>query len=220
MTIKFLSVVLFCAVLFISACEDQGNPVTVNTPTPTLTSITPDSGKAGDTITVVGTNFGSSRGSSTVKFGSANAAAYAAWSTTLIKAIVPSGVSSGNTTVAVTVGGKTSGTRTFKSISSVAAVSFTNDIMPLINQYGCKGCHGAGSTFNNFNITTYANLMLGNSSNGPVVTPGNGANSVIVRKLLGTAGFGARMPNGGPLYMSSTEIQKFIDWINQGALNN
>lgn len=209
MTIKFLSLFLFCALLFISACEDQGNPVLVNTPTPTLTSVSPDSGKAGDTITVVGTNFGSSRGTSTVKFGTTNAAAYLMWTATQIKAIVPSGLSSGNTTVAVSVGGKTSGSRTFKSLSTVSFVSFSSAILPLIASYNCASCHpGNGG----FSVASHALIVTR-------VTPGNGDGSLIVQKLRGTAA-GSRMPASGPPYMSTTEIQTFVDWINQGALNN
>ena len=41
-----------------------------------------------------------------------------------------------------------------------------------------------------FRSTIYQHLMLGTSLHGPVVTPGNGEGSVIIKKLRGTAGFG------------------------------
>jgi len=216
MNVKILSTIFLAAMLFISACEDQGDdPVAANVPTPTLTSVSPDSGKTNDTITVVGTNFGSSRGSSTVAFGGTNAGTYVSWSATQIKAVVPSGLSTGNVNVTVNVGGKSSNTKSFKSLAAVTLVKFSTDISPLIASYNCASCHpGNGG----FSVASHATILAGGST-GNTVIPGNGAGSNIVKKLLGTAGFGSRMPQGGTP-MTSAEIQKFIDWINQGALNN
>jgi len=61
--------------------------------------------------------------------------------------------------------------------------------------------------------------MLGTSLHGPVVTPGNGEGSVIIKKLAGTAGFGSQMPFGGQPLPDST-INKISLWITQGALND
>ncbi|MCK9409783.1 MAG: IPT/TIG domain-containing protein [Bacteriovoracaceae bacterium] len=190
--------------------------IIIITGSPLLTSIAPDSGKTGDTITVNGSNFGSSRGTSVVSFGSIPAITYVSWSETQIKSVIPVGLASGSINVSVTVGSKTSNAKPFKGI---VLITFSTDITGLINKYNCKSCHGAGSTFNNFNLTTYENLMLGTSSHGPVVTKYDGANSIIVKKLLGTAGFGGRMPQGGGT-LTDDEIQKIIEWINQGALKN
>lgn len=220
MSLRLLTLISVSLLLFIAACEDQGDPVTVAGPTPTLVSVSPDSGKTNDTITIVGNNFGTTRGTSIVTFGSVNAGTYISWSGTQIKAVVPSGVTTGNVNIAVTVTGKSSNTKIFKALSPVTLVKFSTDIQPIIASYNCASCHGNGSTFNNFNITTYANLMAGTSSHGPVITPNDGTNSYIVKKLLGTASFGGRMPQSGPPYLSNAEIQKFIEWINQGAINN
>lgn len=95
-------------------------------------------------------------------------------------------------------------------------ISFSGFVLPTFVQYGCTGCHGGQ---NNLFVNTYANLMLGNSNNGPVITPGNGNGSVLIQKLRGTASFGARMPLGGPFLQNST-IDSIAAWINQGALNN
>src|SRR3981081_3569287 len=81
-----------------------------NTPSPpptvpSLIGASPTSGPVGTSVTVTGTNFGASRGTSTIKFNGA-AATPTNWSATSIVAPVPSGATTGNVTV--TVGGQTS----------------------------------------------------------------------------------------------------------------
>lgn len=296
MNMKIFSTILLSALVFISACEDQGNPVTTPTETPTpsitaiapdsgkvtdtvkiagtnfgsvqgtgivkfgivsattfkswsatqieviiptgattdsisvtvnnktsnkkifkvliaanapnITSVTPDSGKVGDTITVNGTNFGTTQSSSTVSFGATNATTIVLWSATQLKVVVPNGVSIGTTTIAMTVNSQSSNAKAFKVFTPVTIISFLNDIRPLINNYGCSGCHPGNA---GFSVTTHADIISR-------VTINNGDGSLLVQKLRGMAS-GDRMPRGGP-FMTSSEIQKFVDWINQGALNN
>jgi hypothetical protein len=217
MTVNHLIALFLFSMLFIAACDDQGDPVTAAVPTPTLSSVSPDSGKAADTITVTGTNFGSTRGISVVSFGGTNAAAYVSWSATQVKAVVPSGLSSGAVNVTVTVGGKSSNTKPFKSLSTATAVRFSTDILPLITTYNCAGCHpGNGG----FSVASYSTILAG-GSRGNTVVPGDSSASFIIKKLRGTltGGQGSRMPQGGP-YMTDSEIKKFSVWIQQGALNN
>jgi Tol biopolymer transport system component len=76
-------------------------------PAPTITSITPDEGQVGDEVTIAGTEFGSTRGSSYVSFGATQATDYVSWSDTEIKVKVPAGVS-GTVDVTVTTGSGTS----------------------------------------------------------------------------------------------------------------
>jgi RHS repeat-associated protein len=70
------------------------------TPSPSISSLTPASGPVGATVTIAGTNFGSSQGASTVKF-SGIAASVTSWTASSIVATVPSGASSGPVTVTV-----------------------------------------------------------------------------------------------------------------------
>jgi hypothetical protein len=76
------------------------------TTTPSITSISPASGTVGSSVTISGSNFGASQGSSTVNFG-VNHATVTSWSNTSITATVPS-LSPGAVSVSVTVGGTTS----------------------------------------------------------------------------------------------------------------
>ncbi len=92
--------------------NNQSSPASffaTGTPTsysgPEISSLSPSSGDIGTWVTITGTNFGSSQGSSTVAFGGAAATAMS-WSSTEILAIVPNAAISGN--VVVTVAGQPS----------------------------------------------------------------------------------------------------------------
>jgi hypothetical protein len=73
--------------------------VTVINQPPTITSISPTSGPAGTLVTINGSNFGATQGSSFVSFGTTQASINS-WSDTQIIAVAPSGLSG---TVPVTV---------------------------------------------------------------------------------------------------------------------
>lgn len=88
---------------------------------------------------------------------------------------------------------------------------YTPDITAIIDKYGCAGCHGGSG---GLDVTPYTSLMS-TGLHGPVVVA-NDSNSVIVRKLKGTADFGARMPFGGP-YLTAAEIAVVVQWIMGGA---
>ena len=98
-------------------------------------------------------------------------------------------------------------------LASVKAQPYYDpDILNLLNVHGCEGCHGgSGQLF----VTPYNNIFA-TGLHEPVVVPFD-SNSVIVKKLKGTAGFGSRMPQGGP-FLSDSEIQVFVQWIMGGAL--
>jgi hypothetical protein len=176
------------------------------TPSPIISFTIPDSGKKGDTIVVRGTNFGDFDSNCTIRFGSINGAILT-WNDTTIQTIVPQSTSSGITQIVVIRGIKISNPISFNILPTITQVSFQNDIRPLINAYGCSGCHPGNG---NFSVATHATIITR-------VSVGNGDGSLLVQKLRGQAG--TRMPVGGP-FMTSVEIQKFVDWINQGALNN
>ncbi len=95
--------------------------------------------------------------------------------------------------------------------SALAQKFYTPDITNIIESHGCAGCHGGSG---GMDITPYASFMT-TGIHGPVVVAGD-SNSVVVKKLKGTAGFGARMPYGGP-YLTDAEIQVFVQWIMSGA---
>jgi len=70
---------------------------------PNITTLSPTSGAVGTSVTITGTGFGSSQGTSTVTFNGTAATTIASWGATSIVTTVPTGATTGN--LVVTVGG-------------------------------------------------------------------------------------------------------------------
>jgi hypothetical protein len=70
---------------------------------PSITSLSPTAGRAGTPVIITGTNFGLTQDTSTVQFNGKTATTISSWSSSLIKAVVPAGATTGK--VVVTVGG-------------------------------------------------------------------------------------------------------------------
>ena len=83
-------------------------------PPPAITSLTPGSGRAGASITIAGSNFGATQGTSAVTFFNNVTAPVTSWAATSITATVPAGAATGNVTV--TVGGAVSNGAAFTVI--------------------------------------------------------------------------------------------------------
>lgn len=92
---------------------------------PSITSLSPTSGAVGTLVTIAGSGFGTTQGSSTVQFNGATATSITSWSATSIKASVPTGATTGN--VVITVGGIASNGKSFtvKPTPSIASLSPT-----------------------------------------------------------------------------------------------
>src|SRR5947207_4946120 len=108
-------------VVTVGGQASNGVTFTVTAPAPSLTSLTPPSGAVGTAVTIAGTNFGATQGSSTVTF-NGTAATPTSWSATSLVAPVPPGATTGN--VVVTVGGQGSNGVTFTV--TAPAPSLTN----------------------------------------------------------------------------------------------
>lgn len=84
------------------------------------------------------------------------------------------------------------------------------------------GCHVPGGTGpmslqSGVSFTTLVNV---NSAYGGLrVAPGDAANSVLYKKIIGAAGVGAIMPSGRPP-LNTDERNAIQTWINNGAQNN
>lgn len=128
-------------------------------PAPALSGITPGSGPAGNEVTLMGTDFGATRGSSYVRFGSIQATSYTAWGDTQVKCLVPSGAS-GTVQVKLTTTAGTSNGKNFTVTSPSPATTF----------YFAEGYTGEG--FQEY-------LCIGNSNPG----------AVTVGVCYGTSGF-------------------------------
>ncbi|HET8889243.1 MAG TPA: IPT/TIG domain-containing protein [Candidatus Angelobacter sp.] len=110
------------------------------TVTPTITSLAPTAGPIGTVVTINGSKFGATRGSSTVTFAGITATP-ATWSDTQITAAVPAGVALGAASVVVTVPG--SGSSNSASFTVVAPLAISASPSPAANANG----------WNNSNVT-------------------------------------------------------------------
>jgi hypothetical protein len=93
-----------------------------------------------------------------------------------------------------------------------APVNFETQIQPLIAE-NCLDCHSADKRKGGLSLATYADILEG-GKDGPVIRPGNSANSMIVHRLLGTAG--EQMPKEG-VPLEPYEVALVRRWIDEGA---
>ncbi len=95
------------------------------TVTPGINVITPSSEAPGTSVTITGTNFGATQGTSTVAFNGTAATSISNWSAISFVAVVPTGATTGN--VVVTVGGLASNGSWFTVLAtpSIASLSVT-----------------------------------------------------------------------------------------------
>jgi YD repeat-containing protein len=78
------------------------------TAAPSITSLTPNTGPVGSSITIAGSNFGGSQGNGSVKF-NGTTATITSWSASSIVAVVPAGATTGNVVVTAAGGVAASG---------------------------------------------------------------------------------------------------------------
>ncbi len=101
-----------------------------------------------------------------------------------------------------------------------AAVSFKNDVKPLLDKY-CSECHvkgGDGANASGFVTESYDSVMKGTKF-GPVVVAQDPLSSSLYRLVAGKVDPSIRMPHGKEA-LTQDEIQKIEQWIEQGAKNN
>jgi RHS repeat-associated protein len=156
---------------------------------PVISSLNPTSGATGTSVVITGSNFGSTQGTSTVKFAGV-VAAVTNWSNTgtSITATVPSGIPNGNETVVVTVGGVQSNGKTFTvtnpSISGLSINSAPVDQEITIN--GSNFGSSQGSSTVTFNSTS-AIPSFWNTSSIVVPVPTGATTGNIVVTVSGNA---------------------------------
>ena len=96
--------------------------------------------------------------------------------------------------------------------SGSESVQFVRDLAQTVVTT-CIDCHGGMQPAGRLNLTTFNGLLRGGDS-GPIVVPGKPDESLLIKKLRGTAG--QRMPlRKAPL--DDALIQKFETWIAEGA---
>ena len=95
--------------------------------------------------------------------------------------------------------------------AAAAKVDYDADVRPILSQH-CYSCHGIDAQQSGLRLDLRQNALRGGDY-GPVITPGNSADSKLIRRLVGGDG-GLQMPPTGPL--SNDEIGILRAWIDQG----
>jgi RHS repeat-associated protein len=154
---------------------------------PTISNLSIPSGAVGASVTITGTNFGTSQGTSTVKFNGTTATA-TSWGTSSIVVTVPTGATTGN--VVVTVSNKASNGFAFTvvpapSISTLstntgavgAAVTITGTNFGTSQGTGSVTFNGTGATVTSWNATTIGVTVPSGATTGNVVVNASGVAS-------------------------------------------
>lgn len=109
------------------------------------------------------------------------------------------------------------------STAPVPETTFTS-IQSTLFATKCGGCHGSSGGLTFSGTGAYADLVSAPEKNSPLcdselrVNPGDPDNSVLIKRLEGTA-CGPRMPKGGtPL--TTEQIAAIRNWILAGAADN
>jgi hypothetical protein len=92
------------------------------------------------------------------------------------------------------------------------AVQFARDLGPVLLS-NCLGCHGERNPRGQLSLVSFSRLLRGGDS-GSLLVPGKPADSLLIKKLRGTAG--ERMPMGKPP-LPDEVIARFEQWIADQA---
>lgn len=155
---------------------------------PAITSLSPTSGAVGASVTISGSAFGATQGSSTVKFNNTTATSITSWTDTSIVAVVPPGATTGG--VVVKVSNKNSNSVTF---TVVAAPSITN-LTPNSGAVGASvtiagqnfgnpqgsgtvNFNGTAATVTSWNASSIVVIVPSSATTGNVIVRASGVNS-------------------------------------------
>jgi len=173
------------------------------TPTPSITSLNPTSGPVGTSVTITGTNFGATQGSSSVTFNGTTATP-ASWTATSIVVPVPSGATSGNVVVTVNAVPSNGVSFTVGTVSSILFVQ-TNSATPQATVTSVPVVYTGAQTSGNLNVVVVGwndstasvstvTDSLGNNyavAASPIVQAGVASQAIYYAKNIAAAGAGA-----------------------------
>ncbi|MBZ5689021.1 MAG: IPT/TIG domain-containing protein [Acidobacteriia bacterium] len=155
---------------------------------PSITSLSPTSGAVGAAVTVTGTNFGATQGSSTVKF-NGTTASVTSWSATSIRTTVPTGATTGNVVVhASGVDSNGSNFTVFPSISSLSPTS--GAVGASVTITGANFGSTQGSSTVKFNTTTVTSITSWGATSIVATVPTGAATGSVVVTVGGHASNG------------------------------
>ncbi len=176
-------------VVTVSSVASNGVAFTV-APTPSITSLNPTSGLASTSVTVTGTNFGATQGTSTVKF-NGTAGTPTSWSATTIVVPVPSGAATGNVVVTVSSVASNGVTFTVAATPSITSLSPTSGVIgTAVTITGTNFGSSQGASTVTFNGITGTPTSWGATSIA-VPVPSSATTGNVVVTVSGLASNGA-----------------------------
>ena len=182
---------LLVAVLGVSS---NGKVVSVTGNPPNVGSVTPNSGATGSAVTIAGTNFGATRGTSTVKF-NGTAATPTSWSATNIVVAVPSGATAGN--IIVTVSGVASNGVNFTVVPAPSITSLSLSSGAAGTQVTITGTNFGATQGTNFGSTsgvtfngTVASVVSWSATSVVVLVPVGATTGNVLVTVSGVASNG------------------------------
>ncbi|PYT23451.1 MAG: hypothetical protein DMG58_28065 [Acidobacteria bacterium] len=89
--------------------------------------------------------------------------------------------------------------------------TFEADIIPILKNRTCLGCHGPSLKMKELNLSTYQTTLQGSES-GPVIVPGKADESRLFHMVKE-----GLMPPGGKIRLSDEELGTIRGWIEGGA---
>jgi|HubBroStandDraft_6_1064221.scaffolds.fasta_scaffold02149_4 RHS repeat-associated protein len=160
-------------VVFAGGVNSNGDSFTV---APAISNLSPTTGAVGAAVTITGTTFGSSQGSSTVKF-NGHTATVTSWSVTSIGTTVPSGATTGN--VVVNTGVNSNGFPfTVVSAPAITGLSISSGVTG--NPVTITGTNFGSSGTVTFNGTVASVTSWAATSIGVTVPSGSTTGNVVV----------------------------------------
>ncbi|HEV2387694.1 MAG TPA: IPT/TIG domain-containing protein [Candidatus Acidoferrales bacterium] len=186
-------------VVTVGGQASNGLAFTVTVVTPSISSLSPASGSPGTSVTIAGSAFGATQGTSSVTFNGAPATT-TSWSNTSIVASVPTNATTGN--VVVTVSGAASNGVSFTVPPVISGISPASaGVGAFVSLSGTGFGPAAGSSTVNFpssggyaaepskwNATAIVLPVPGNATSGTVTVTIGGVTSNGVSFTLATAG--------------------------------
>ena len=160
--------------------------------TPAITSLSPTSGGVGAAVTITGTNFGATQGTSTVTFNGTAAAAASTWSATSIVVTVPTGATTGN--VVVTVSGVASNGSAFTVLGAPTITSLNPTSGPVGSAVTITGTNfGAtqGTSTVTFNGTSAGTATSWSATSIVVTVPTGATTGNVVANISGVPSNGS-----------------------------
>jgi len=190
---------------------------------PAITSLSPTSGAVGASVTISGSNFGATQGTSAVRFGTTNATV-TAWSNTQVTATVPS--VSGTVAVTLLVGGIASNAANF-SVTTTPTPNYALGAAPaaLTVNRGASGSVTVSITrsggFTGSVALSATGLPAGVSASfSPASTTGNSSTLTLTASSTATLGNATVTINGSNATVGARSVQVALTVANPGGGGN